>query len=692
MRHRRYNRPAITGDYGFTDAKRGGERAMALDITLLGGFSVRADGAPLALPTRKAEALLALLALKPGVARGRERLAATLWSRSGEAQARGSLRQTLTTLRKALKPAGVPGLISDGDTVHLDPEGVRVDAARLDAALADASFVGLARAAELYAGDLLDGFALNEEPFEDWLAAERTRIREGALEAMRHLLEHHAEERETASGLALGERLLALDPTVEAAHRAMMRLHAAAGGRSAVVKQYRRCRAALQNELQVEPEAATEALYAELVGGDGARDPAAPERGPASTAPAKPAATKPAIAVLPFANLSGDEAQSYFAQGLAEDIITQLSRFPSLDVIARNSSFAFAGKDAPIAKIANDLSVGYLLEGSVRSAGETLRVTAQLIDGATERHLWADKYDVGRAQLFEVQDDIASHVVGALAIKIDDAVLERARHAPHESLKAYDLWLRGHDLLHRGTVAADDEARALFEQALKIDPHYARAYVGLSLSHFNEWSCQAWDKWDEKEKAAYETARRAIELDDDDPMAHAILGKILLYRRQFAEAERHMERALALNPNDTEVMALIGLSFAYLGRAEEGVALCRNAMRLNPFHPEWYVGSLAFALFFARRLEEALEIGGSAPVAYVDQPALMAAGLAHAGMIEQAQACAAQFLEAFKAKITFGREPEPGEPVRWVFHVNPFMRQEDADYLSEGMKKAGLTV
>ncbi|HUT48436.1 MAG TPA: BTAD domain-containing putative transcriptional regulator, partial [Alphaproteobacteria bacterium] len=592
---------------------------MTLDITLLGGFAAKADGAPLALPTRKAEALLAFLALKPGVARRRERIAATLWPRSGEAQARGSLRQTLTTIRKALQPAGVAGIISDGDTLHLDPEGVSVDAARLDAALADGSAAELARAAELYAGDLLDGFALNEEPFEDWLGAERTRIRENALEAMRRLLDRHAGAGETAQGLALGERLLALDPTVEAAHRAMMRLHAAAGGRSAVVKQYRRCRDVLAQELQVEPEAATETLYRELVG-EGAAVASA------TVAKSASAGAKPAIAVLPFANLSGDEAQGYFAQGLAEDIITQLSRFSSLDVIARNSSFAFAGKDAPITKIANDLSVGYLLEGSVRSAGETLRVTAQLVDGVSERQLWADRYDVGRAQLFEVQDDITAHVVGALAIKIDDAVLERARHAPDESLQAYDFWLRGHELLHRGTVEADDEARALFEQALKIDPHYARAYVGLSLSHFNEWSCQAWDKWEEKETAAYETARRAIELDDNDPMAHAILGKILLYRRQYGEAERHMQRALALNPNDTEVMALIGLSYAYIDQAEKGVALCKNAIRLNPFHPEWYVGSLAFALFFARRLDEAIEIGAAAPVAYVDQPALMASG------------------------------------------------------------------
>jgi TolB-like protein/two-component SAPR family response regulator len=661
------------------------ERAMALEITLLGGFQAKADGAPLTLPTRKAEALLAFLALKPGVARRRERIAATLWSRSGEAQARGSLRQTLTTLRKALQPAGVAGIVSDGDTLHLDPEGVSVDAARLDAALAGGSQDDLARAAGLYAGDLLEGFALAEEPFEEWLAAERTRIREGALEAMRRLLDNYAEAGETEAGLALGERLLALDPTVEAAHRAMMRLHAAAGGRSAVVKQYRRCREALARELQVEPEPATEALYAELTGDGAANQPAdAPKPAPVRT--------KPAIAVLPFANLSGDEAQSYFAQGLAEDIITQLSRFPSLEVIARNSSFAAAGKGLPATRIAGDLSVGYLLEGSVRSAGETLRVTAQLVDGASERQLWADRYDVERTQLFAVQDDITAHVVGALAIKIDGAVLERARHAPDESLQTYDLWLRGNDLLRRGTVEADDEARGLFEQALAIDPHYARAYVGLSMSHFNEWSCQAWEKWDEKEKAAYETARRAIELDDDDPMAHAILGKILLYRRQFGEAERHMERALALNPNDTEVMALIGLSFAYLGRAEEGVALCRKAIRLNPFHPEWYVGSLAFALFFARRIEEAIETAGSAPMAYVDQPALMAAGFAHAGQMERAEECAALFLDEFRKKITFGRAPEPGEPVRWVLHVNSFMRAEDADYLTEGMAKAGLAV
>jgi len=679
---------------------------MALDIRLLGGFAVRANGAALALPTRKAEALLAFLALKPGVARRRERLAGMLWGRSGEAQARGSLRQTLTTLRKALAPAGGLGVVSDGDTVHLDPDGVTVDAALFDAALgeaaaevtADQSAEAMSRAAAFYAGDLLDGFALAEEAFEDWLVGERVQYRERALEAMRRLLDHHAAAGATEPGLALGERLLVLDPTVEAAHRAMMSLHAAAGGRSAVVKQYRRCKAALERELQVAPEPETETLYQALVGGDcteidaksGLGDRSA-TRAAVSTSSA-PGGAKPAIAVLPFANLSGDADQAYFAEGLAEDIITQLSRFPSLDVIARNSSFAYAEKSEPITDIAKELAVGYVLEGSVRGGGETLRVTAQLVDTGSARQLWTERYDVARAQVFEVQDDITEHVVGALAIRIDDAVLARARHAPNESLKAYDLWLRGQDLLRLGTVEADDQARALFEQTLAIDPHYARAYVGLSMSHFNEWSCQAWERWDEKEKAAYETARRAIELDDGDPMAHAILGKILLYRRQFAEAERHMEKALALNPNDTEVMALIGLSWAYIGRAEEGVALTQRAIRLNPYHPDWYVGSLAFAQFFARRLNEALETAGAAPMAYVDQPALMASGFAHAGMLEQARECAALFLEEFKKKITFGREPEPHEPVAWVLHVNPFQHQEDADYLTDGMAKAGLIV
>ena len=394
------------------------------------------------------------------------------------------------------------------------------------------------------------------------------------------------------------------------------------------------------------------------------------------------------IAVAPFENLSGDPSQDALARGFVEDVASALSRFGALEVVYPR---AFAAQSPAVGGSGPAESASNLLRGSVRRAGDVIRIAVQLLDTHTGRQLWADRHDVTAENLFAVQDQIAEQIASALKIGVDRSRLRATQRGPLSCLETYDCWLQGFECLKRGTVEADAEARTYFERALEIDPSCARAYAGLSLSHFNEWSCQAWQKWDETERLAYDYARRAAGLDDGDPMVQVVLGRILLYRRRFEEAAFHVDRALNLNPNDTDVLVHAGMCRAYLGDGESGLALGNKAMRLNPGFPPWYTAPVGLALFVLGRDADLLTVGARAPMSmFVDVPAFLAASCALTGDLERARFYLREFLSQLGDRITYGRPPDPGEPLRWLLHVNPFRRVEDVDRLEQGLRLAGL--
>jgi TolB-like protein/tetratricopeptide (TPR) repeat protein len=392
------------------------------------------------------------------------------------------------------------------------------------------------------------------------------------------------------------------------------------------------------------------------------------------------------IAFAPFDNLSGDPTEDYFARGFVEDVATELSRFATVEVLHPNAAWAslMRGDDRRV-------PADHIVHGSVRRAGPAVRVSVQLVEVANGRQIWADRYDATAADLHAVQDAIAARIARTLAVQVDEARLQVARRAPLASLDAYDCWLRGLECIRRGTVEADAEARGYFERALEIDPLYARAYAGMSLSHFNEWSCQAWAQWDEKERLAHDYAQRATALDKDDAMVQVVLGRILVYRRRYGEAAHHLERALMLNPNDTDVLVHASLCLAYLGEHESALATAEKAMRLNPAYPPWYMAPAGLAKFMLGRDRDCLAIIARAPTKmFVDVAAFAAAACALTGEMAGAERHLQVFLEDFQERIGFGRAPEPGEPLRWLLHVNPFKRAEDAERLAHGLALAGL--
>jgi tetratricopeptide (TPR) repeat protein len=246
------------------------------------------------------------------------------------------------------------------------------------------------------------------------------------------------------------------------------------------------------------------------------------------------------------------------------------------------------------------------------------------------------------------------------------------------------------DALKRTTLEGDEEARASFRQALELDPHYAPAHAGLSVSHFNEWSCQAWHLWDESSEGAFDHASRAARLDSSDAMVQAVLARVCRYRHQHAEADAHAARALALNPNDSYVLVQVGIVALFGGRPDEGLGLVERAMQCNPLHPPWYEGTAGWCLYIAGRSEEALPLLERGGDTIVNFGAYRAACHALAGRLDRARSALEHFERQYREKIAFGREPGPGEALRWAIQVEPFRRFEDSALMPDSLREAGL--
>ena len=396
------------------------------------------------------------------------------------------------------------------------------------------------------------------------------------------------------------------------------------------------------------------------------------------------------IAVLPFESLSEASDTAYFARGFAEDLIANLSRFTALRVVASQSSFTLGVLDPAALEQARAWGVDYALLGSVRLRGGMLRINTHLVRVAGRETVWAECYDAPVDDVFVVQDEITSRVAGQLAVQIQDERLARARRLSPSELAAYDYWLRGMDALKRASLDGDEEARASFREALDLDHSYAPAHAGLSVSHFNEWSCQAWHLWDESAEGAFDHAVKAAELDDSDAMVQAVLARVHRYRHEHAEADAHAARALALNPNDSYVLIQIAIATMFAGRPDEGLALAERAVQCNPMHPPWYEGTAGWCHFMAGRPEAALPMLERGGDTIVNFGAYRAACHALAGRPDHARRAFEHFETQYREKIAFGRKPAIGEALRWAIQVEPFRRVEDSRRMPDVLREAGL--
>ena len=410
--------------------------------------------------------------------------------------------------------------------------------------------------------------------------------------------------------------------------------------------------------------------YSVVLGSSGA--------GPSGENPAA-SSKEPTIAVLPLQNMSSDPEQEFFADGITEDIITELSRFSGLAVVARNSTFTYKGRAVKIQDVGRDLGAQYVVEGSVRRSGKRMRITVQLIDSETGKHVWAERYDRDLEDIFDLQDEITQAIVSVLPGRVEADRAERAKRTPFADLAAYDYLIRGK--IHHHNFTAEDNAEALknLNKAIEFDPNYAHAHAWRACVLGQAWARGYDVGLDDVMAHAEVSIRKAYSLDESDPECHRLLAAVSLIQKNFEKMREHQERGLALSPNYDLIVVQQGELLTWTGHGEEGAEWVAKAMRLNPFHPDRYWSHLGRARFVARHYSEALEALKKNTTPDIGTYALSAACAAYLEDDARAKSHAAKVLEA-----------QPQFTVAAHMESLPYQGQSDADHHREGLIKAGL--
>ena len=415
----------------------------------------------------------------------------------------------------------------------------------------------------------------------------------------------------------------------------------------------------------------------------GERDAPVPDAA-AAHQPAPAAAAKQSIAVLAFTNMSGDADQEYFSDGISEDIITDLSKLSELHVIARNSSFVYKSGAVSIPEVAKALGVRHVLEGSVRRAGDRVRVTAQLIDATTGGHVWADRYDRSLTDIFAVQDELTREIVAALKLKLTVEEKGRLEHKRAVDIEAYNLFLRGREHAWQHTRTANISARALLERAIAIDPGYAAAHAIIAFTHMNDHVNGWGGDLDRLLHTSLEIAQRAVGMDGEDSLAHFAMSLAYSWSRDLDRAIEEARRCIALNPNSAEGHLALAHAQIFIGQPVEAIDTIETYFRLDPHYPDLALHFLAEAHFSLGEFERAIAVTrrrlernpGS-----VMSNALLAACCGHLGRFDEARAAWAEALRI-----------DPGYSIERRRRILPFRDPAEFERRVEGLRKAGIPV
>jgi TolB-like protein/DNA-binding SARP family transcriptional activator len=657
-------------------------QAAHWSLRLFGGFELTAlaTGEKVALPGKRERVLLACLALSPNSRQPRRKLATLLWGDSADETALDNLRTTIWRLRKALSDTERRFVLSDGEDVVIHSTAFEIDVVALRRLAAEPA--SLERAAGLYMGELLCGLDIENEEFESWRRAEAARYRELVVDVLARLMQQMDESGGRERAIETGIRILQLDPLNERVVRKLMRLYAASGRRGAALQLYRTLTEALRSELDAEPETETRAVLAEITRGENAAEnlqpvsrigtqppnpptPSAPAQdvavslaprkqkaaviawlagtgvaaalavflvyqltpsGTASHSPSvneaaqtpSPAVNPISLAVLPFVNLSGDPAQDFFSDGMTEESTAALSKLPGLLVVARTSAFQFKGKNVDLKTAGKQLGATHLIEGSVRKAGERVRVTVQLIDARTGNHVWTENYDREVADILSLQDDIARAIALSLRLPLGlnpGETLVAKREIDPDS---YQQFLRAKQLVRARTRGAA-KAIEILEALVARNPGFAPAWVQLSRAYAafivanenapNEELRRIRVAYGQKRESA---AKHAVELDAYSADAYWALGMSQFGEGSLRSREELFSKALALDPNNPDILTSYGQQLLRAGRLKEALAILQKVVELEPFVPV-YTGNLGEALWLNGQNEAALTVLKSGP-------------------------------------------------------------------------------
>ena len=647
------------------------------------------------MPSKKAQALLAYLASPIGLSHRREKLASILWSDRPEESARQNLRQCLTTIRKMSGGGeGLP-IFAEGDCLRLDRKNVAVDVAEFEQALRSRDPNDLMRAFTLYRGEFLEGLNLQAELIEEWLVAERRRLRTIAIEGLVQLLEHQQRSGAYEEAMQTALRLLSIDPLQEEVHRSLMRLYDESGNTAQALRQYIICEETLRRELAVEPESATKELRREILRSRQvsplSRSENSVELNPhlprgseileEVDAPVVPR-DRPSVAVLPFQSYGDDFQHACLADILCEDITTALSSLSRLMVIACSTSICYKGKKIDARTVGQELGVAHVVEGSVRIIGSRVRVSAQLIDTSSGAHVWADRYDRAAGDAFGVQDEITQEIVTALEVKLTHGEQIRTWRREAISLDAYRHFVRGRDAYLTSSRSAMGRAREELQRAISITARFATAHVILGFTYADEARFQWRNDRAEALSNARALARKALAIDAECGAAHSLLGYVAMLEYRFEIAIDEGGRAVAMRPSDADAYHVLAMTRIYNGDFIDGLRLERRSLRLSPLALENSLLMLGRAYFHLRQFEDAITVMhrvSRAKPDWLSAQTLLAACYAESGDFKRATHAAAQIL---KMKPNFST-------TRWA-GLHPYRRADDLERYISCLLRIGL--
>jgi DNA-binding SARP family transcriptional activator len=573
-----------------------------LGIRLFGVLSmVDSHGNVIPLAGRKDRALVAYLAANVGKPVARDRLIELIWPGAAEGSGRASLRQSLSTIRKALPEEARGAFSADRDTICLDADRVTTDLGALEDSQQDPK--ALPSSETSWDGSFLDGLAGISSEFDVWRTTEQARFTTLAIQFLKCAAEKAESEQHFSDAARALTQVLALDPLAEEPSRSLMQAYVALGRPEAALRQYRSLEILLESELGVQPEKRTQDLVREIRTKRNRIDPESLTLlEPGLGSPLE----RPAVLVSPF--FEGGEAVDYFAASFTESVILALSRFQETPVFdLKSAKAASAAHGGEPLEMAGTLGAGFVLSGAIRRGDGRLRVNARLTEVASGRTVWAEKFDGTSGDILDFEDEISARVATAIAGRIENEAQRRARGKSLSNLNVIDLVMRGRYHLNLYTKSGEDSAKECFEEALKLDPECVPAMAGLAISHLHDFGSTSPDAPHENLKIARELAQRALELDDCDSQAQYAMANSMCYLGGYDLAQEHCNRALETNPNDYHNICTLGWILTFSGKIDDGIACNSKAISLNPYAPSGCLMVSGFGLIVKGDFEGAIK-------------------------------------------------------------------------------------
>lgn len=644
------------------------------------------EGVSIAIRSRKGVGLLACLALADGKPVDRDQLCALLWSDRQAAQARASLRQLLVDLRHDFGHGSDVFAIGINGAISYNGTAIMSDVAEFHRLRRADDRQALERAFALRRGPFIEGLAPKDPAFADWIDANSRSLDNDWCEATGRLLRILERDGDHRRSLAVASELLSVDSLYEVAHQSMIRAHLAMNNRSFALRHYQEYRQELDRELGVEPDALTrQIIQSASATQTKPTEPAAP-----SVPVIRQRRTKASIAVMPFEITASDPVGLHFADGLAEDLNIGLCRFADLAVIAQASvrQHAQAVKGA-----SRGLDTDYLVRGTVRRAGQRVRVTASLIHAADGLTVWSERFDRHFSDLFALQDDIVRRIVGVLAARVEAFEMEKTLQKPAIAYEAYDLFLKARFLQRENSKQGILAARALLHEAIAREPRFSSAYSELSLGYSYEYQSDWSSDLEDARQKAVAAAEQAVAIESTNSNAHRALAEAQFYcNRNLALAKAQAEIALNHNPNDQFTMCLMGFALACNGHVLDGLRYSLESLKLSPLVSNPCLFSIAVGAYFEGNFIEAAN-GFARVVGTIDEAlAFHAASLWNLGQEDAARDAMQQFITLKRQKMTEFPADDVEKWRSYILRLLPIGDPANLGKLLEGFRNAGLPV